>query len=428
VAPFPEPVNQLTDHLFRNEAKKMVAILTKIFGTENLETAEDVVQDTLIQALQVWKFKGIPDDPSAWLFRVAKNKAIDIIRRNKHSVQYDFSDNEKILLTSEYTLNATMENLWKEELIQDDLLRMMFACCHPAISAENQITLILKTLCGFSSTEIAKAFLTSEDTISKRLYRTKDFFRQHRVKLVIPSGDELKYRTDTVLNTIYLLFNEGYSSTNSEEFIRKDLMHEAMMLCKLLTENVHTQLPEVFALMALMCFHSSRNNSRLTLDGEIILLPMQDRKKWDSTLIQKGNEYMSKAAFGNVVSTYHLEAAIAFEHCTAESFKETDWNRIVNYYEWLCKISPSPVNELNKVVAIMEVSGAKTALKELERIKDKKKLASYYLYYGLLGEIHTRLNDFRKAKYYFESAIKLTQSVTERKMLNNKINQVAGSK
>ena len=170
-----EPVNKLTDHLFRNEAKKMVAVLTKIFGTENLQTAEDVVQDTLLHAMQIWKFKGIPDNPSAWLYRVAKNKAIDIIRRNKHSLQYDFSDSEKILLTSEYTVNTAMENLWKDELIKDDLLRMMFACCHPDISEENQVTLILKTLCGFSTTEIAKAFLTSEDTISKRLYRTKEF-------------------------------------------------------------------------------------------------------------------------------------------------------------------------------------------------------------------------------------------------------------
>ncbi len=191
----PEPVKQLTDHLFRNEAKKMVSVLTKIFGTENLQTAEDVVQDTLIQAMQVWKLKGIPDNPSAWLFRVAKNKAIDIIRRNKHSVQFDFSDNEKILLTSEYTLAATMDNFWKEEIIKDDLLRMMFACSHPEISKENQITLMLKTLCGFSTTEIAKAFLTTQETISKRLYRTKEFFRQHKIKLIIPSVDEIKNRT-----------------------------------------------------------------------------------------------------------------------------------------------------------------------------------------------------------------------------------------
>jgi RNA polymerase sigma factor (sigma-70 family) len=416
-----EPVQQLTDHLFRNESKKMVSVLTKIFGIENLETAEDVVQDTLLQAMNVWKLKGIPDNPSAWLFRVAKNKAIDVIRKNKHSVQFDFSDNEKILLTSEYTLTATMENFWKEEFIKDDLLRMMFACCHPEISKENQITLILKTLCGFSTAEIAKAFLTNEDTVSKRLYRTKEFFRQHKIKLVMPSENEIKNRIDSVLNTIYLLFNEGYNSTNSEELIRKDVIAEAMMLCKLLTENNHTQQPEIFALMALMCFHSSRSDSRLTAEGEIILLPMQDRKKWNTRLIDEGNEYMNKAAFGDVVSAYHIEAAIAYEHCSTKFFKDTNWKKILEYYEWLCNISPSPINELNKTVAVMELYGAEKALNELQSINDKKKLETYYLYHSLLGEIYSRIHNFSAAKQHFETAIQLTHSETERKMLKNKI-------
>ncbi|HUS01571.1 MAG TPA: sigma-70 family RNA polymerase sigma factor [Chitinophagaceae bacterium] len=417
----PESVKQLTDHLFRNEAKKMVAVLTKIFGTENLETAEDVVQDTLINAMHVWKFKGIPDNPSAWLFRVAKNKAIDIIRRNKHSVQYDFSDSEKILLTSEYTLNSAMESLWKEELIRDDMLRMMFACCHPGISEESQVTLILKTLCGFSTAEIAKAFLTTEETISKRLYRTKEFFRQHKIKLVIPSGDEIKNRTDGVLNSIYLLFNEGYNSTHSEELIRKDVMEEAMMLCSLLIENKNTQLPGVYALLSLMCFHAARSDSRLTAEGEIILLPLQDRSKWDTALIEKGNEYLGTSAFGDIITSYHLQAAIAYEHCSARTFKETNWLRILTHYDLLCKISDSPVNELNKMVAVMENYGAEKALEELNNIKDKKRLETYYLYHSLLGEIFSRLNDVIKAKSHFESAIKLTQSETERKMLSNKI-------
>jgi predicted RNA polymerase sigma factor len=301
------------------------------------------------------------------------------------------------------------------------LLRMMFACSHPGISKENQITLMLKTLCGFSTTEIAKAFLTTEETISKRLYRTKEFFRQHKIKLVIPSVDEIKNRTDAVLNTIYLLFNEGYNSTSSEDLIRKDVIEEAMMLCRLLTENDHTQQPEVFALMALMCFHASRSDSRLTAEGEIILLPMQDRSTWVSALIEKGNEYMNKAAFGNTVSTYHIEAAIAYEHCAAKSFKETNWKKILEYYEWLCKIAHSPINELNKVVVLMELYGAAIALEELESIKEKKKLESYYLYHSVLGEIYSRLDNLPGAKVHFETAIKLTHSETERKMLSNKI-------
>lgn len=399
----------------------MVSVLTKIFGTENLETAEDVVQQTFIDALSVWKLKGIPDNPSAWLFRVAKNKAIDVIRRNKHSVQYDFNDSERALLTSEYTMMTTMDNLFKEELIKDDLLRMMFACCHPGISQENQITLILKTLCGFSTAEIAKTFLTGEDTISKRLYRTKEFFREHKIPFVIPSVDELKNRTETVVNAIYLLFNEGYNSTNTEELIRKDLIEEAMMLCKLLTENSNTQMPEVYALMALMCFHSARSNSRLTAEGEIILLPYQDRSKWNFDLIALGNDYMNKAAFGEEISSYHIEAAIAYEHCSAKSFKETNWKKILELYEWLCKISSSPIWEMNKAIAIMQVHGAGKALEALENIKDKKKLESFYIYHSLFGIIYSLLNDKVRAKKCLDMAIELTQSPTEKKMLKEKI-------
>ena len=412
-------LNKTIDHLFRNEAGKMVAVLTRLFGFSNIEQAEDIVQDTILKALQTWRYGKIPDNPQAWLYKAAKNNAIDLIRRDK--LKYKIENEISVLLKSEYTLVPVINEMFTEGEIKDSQLRMMFACCLPEISEESQITLILKTLCGFSTEEIAKAFLTSEDTVSKRLYRTKEFFRKNKIKLLIPSGNDIKNRTGAVLNTIYLLFNEGYNSTHSEALIRKDVIEEAMMLCKLLTENKFTQLPEVFALMALMCFHSSRSESRMTPEGEIILLSMQDRSRWNTALILEGNEYMNKAAFGNEINSYHLEAAIAFEHCTAEHFEQTNWKRILRYHESLCNISPSPITKLNKVVAVMQVDGAKAALLELESIREKKKLESYYLYHSLLGEIHARLNDSVKAKSYFESAIKLTKSEPERKMLSNKI-------
>ncbi len=399
----------------------MVAVLTKIFGAENLETAEDVVQQTFIDAMQVWKLKGVPDNPSAWLFRVAKNKAIDVIRRNKHSVHYDFSDNERSLLTSEYTLTSTMENLWKEDAIQDDMLRMMFTCCHPGIASENQITLILKTLCSFSTAEIAKAFLTSEDTVSKRLYRTREFFRQQKIKLEIPPAADLKNRTHTVLNSIYLLFNEGYNSTNSDDVIRRDLMDEAMLLCKLLIENRYTQLAETYALMALMCFHSSRNNSRLTAEGEIILLAHQDRSKWNLNLITKGNEYMNKAAFGNTISSYHLEAAIAYEHCIADKFETTNWDRILELYDWLCKIYPSEITEINRAVVILKLQGSSASLNALSKLTNKGRAEHYYLYQSLLGEIYSEQQDKAKARIHFEKAIGLTHSEKEKNLLRDKM-------
>lgn len=411
--------NKTIDHLFRTEAGKMVSVLTRLFGFSNIEQAEDIVQDTILKALQTWRYGRIPENPQAWLYKTAKNNAIDIIRRNK--LKYKIENEISALLKSEYTLVPSINEMFNETEIKDSQLRMMFACCHPEISAESQITLILKTLCGFSTAEISKAFLTSEDTVSKRLYRTKEFFREQKIKLVIPSEYELKNRTEVVLNSIYLLFNEGYNSTHTEQLIRKDLIDEAMLLCKLLTENKHTQLPETFALMALMCFHSSRNESRLTLEREIILLPYQDRSKWDFELIAQGNEYLAKAAFGNSISTYHLQAAIAFEHCTAESFDKTNWKRILELYDWLCKIASSPITELNRTVAIMQLNGATAALTALQNIPDKKKIETFYLYHSLLGEINSRLNNSVKAKQFFETAIKFTQSATEKKLLKEKI-------
>ncbi len=413
-------VEKLVDHLFRHESGRMVPMLTRTFGTENLEIVEDVVQDALLQATQLWPVNGIPDNPSAWLYRAARNKAIDVLRHRKHSVRLGI-DEESILPDSTALFPDLMDEAVQEEIVIDDMLRMMFVCCHPAIPEENQITLILKVLCGFSTAEIARAFLTSEDTISKRLYRTKEFFRAHKIEFEIPSPDEVKSRTDGVLNSIYLLFNEGYNSTDSEELIRKDLMEEAMFLCKMLTENTLTQQPETFALMALICFQSSRNDSRLSPEGEIILLPYQDSSKWNFGLVSVGNEYMSKAAYGESISKYHLEAAIAFEHCTAESFEKTNWTRILELYEWLCRISSSPISELNKAVATMQVKGAEAGLRVLTNIQDKKKLESYYLYHSLLGEIYVRLDRGTEARREFETASRLTKSETERKLLRGKL-------
>lgn len=416
-------INQLTDHLFRHESGKMVAVLTKIFGTENLELSEDVVQETFIAAVQVWSLKGLPGNPSAWLMRTAKNKAIDVIRKNKFSSQIDFSDPERKLLQSEYTLATQIEKLWQEDEIKDDLLRMMFACCHQEVTVENQITLILKTLCGFSTAEIAKAFFTSEDTISKRLYRTKEFFRSKKIKPEFPDTTQLKGRTDAVLKTIYLIFNEGYNSTHSDELIRKDLLQQAMYLCKLLCDNPNTQLPEVYAAMALMCFHASRIDSRISSEGEIILLAQQDRSKWNWKLIEDGNMYLNKAAFGDSLNTYHIEAAIAFEHCIAISFEKTNWLQILAHYDLLVQMHPTAIVALNRLTVVYKINGAEETLKELNQSPYLKEWEKQYLYYSLLGEIYTQ-TDKRKAITNFEKAITLTHSEAERKLLKRKMEEV----
>ena len=413
-------INKLSDDLFRHEAGKMVALLTKIFGTENLELSEDVVQDTFINAMQVWTLKGIPANPSAWLFKVAKNKAIDVLRRNKFSKQIDFNDPERILLKSEYTLATVMEKLWRDDEIHDDLLRMMFACCHPEISEENQITLMLKTLCGFSTSEIAKAFLIPEDTVSKRLYRTRNFFREKMIKPEYPIAHQLKSKTEAVLKTIYLIFNEGYNATHTSELIRKDLLEQAMYLCSILATNKNTQSPEVFAAMALMCFHSARINGRIDYHGEIVLLAQQDRTKWNRELIAQGNDFLNKAAFGEKISSYHAEAAIAYEHCIAETFEQTNWGNILSYYNLLADIYPNSVVTLHRLTVIYKVYGVETTLKEIENSSYKTEWEKNYLFYALLGDIYADLAP-KKSKEYYEIAGKMTKSIAEKKLLVKKI-------
>jgi RNA polymerase sigma factor (sigma-70 family) len=416
-------ISKLTDHLFRHEAGKMVAVLTKIFGTENLQLSEDVVQDTFINAIRVWSLKGVPDNPSAWLFRAAKNKAIDVLRKNKFSTRIDFSDPERTLLQSEYTLATVIEKLWQENEIADDVLRMMYACCHPEIAAENQVTLMLKTLCGFSTAEIARAFVTSEDTVSKRLYRTKEFFRTRKIKPSFPQPAMLKASTDTVLKAIYLLFNEGYNSTHAEELIRKDLITQAMYLCRLLCNSPHTQLPEVFAAMALMCFHAARIDSRIDVNGAVILLSNQDRSKWDAGSILQGNEYMNKAAFGTDISSYHIEAAIAYEHCIAPAFEQTNWQNILTYYNMLADINPSSIVLLNRLTVIFKVHGTEKTLSEIETSSCLKEWEKNYLYHSLMGDIYAGSNT-TLAGIFYETAIRLTKSEAEKKLLYKKIGQL----
>lgn len=413
-----QDINQVVDHLFRREAGKMVAVLTRIFGTENLALAEDVVQDTLVKALEIWSFNGIPKNPSGWLFSVARNKAIDALRRQERIELIDDSRYEALAQNIPHDLPEEQTR----QLINDDMLRMMFACCHPAISSENQITLILKSLCGFGVPEIARAFTLPEETIAKRLYRTREFFKQQRIKPDFPAGADLKQRTGTVLTAIYLLFNEGYNSTRHHDLIRKDLLAEAILLGQLLAGNEKTQLPETYALLALMCFQASRSDSRLSPEGDLILLANQDRHTWDIGLIQQGNYWINKAATGENLTAYHLEAAIAWEHCIAPSVEHTDWQRIVKYYDMLLQFKPGSVTAINRAVAVLQAYGPEEALMAINTsVPDTNKVIKNYLYHAVLGEIHLQLKHLYDAKQCFNKAMMLTQSKTERKLLQDKL-------
>ena len=409
-------INQIVDHLFRHESGKMIAVLSRLLGLQYIEIAQDIVQDTLLQAMSIWSYKSVPDNPSAWLYRVAKNKAIDYLRREKKfkevSPQYSY------LLQSEYTLASTVNNLFLENEIQDSQLRMMFACCHPSIQEESQIALTLKTLCGLSVNEISKAFLTTEETIAKRIYRAKEKIKTEKIELEVPQNDELSIRVDTVLKSLYLLFNEGYKSSNPDKLIREDLCEEAMRLCFLLTQHSVTALPRTKALLALMCFQASRLDARLDDKSNIILLKHQDRSKWNRSLMSKGFEFMEESTEPFEISSYHLEAAIASQHAAARSFEQTNWKSIYHLYEMLYQLQPNPIVAMNKAIASSYAISRENALKELQQIKG---LEDHHIYYTSIGEIYFDLENKSEAKKFFEKALELTSSGYDQQLLINRI-------
>jgi RNA polymerase sigma-70 factor (ECF subfamily) len=409
-------INKAVDHLFRHEAGKMVAVLTRLLGMQNLETAQDIMQDTLLKAMNTWSYKGLPENPAAWLMKAAKNKAIDFLRRQKKFSE--LSPQYAHLLQSEYTLTPTVSQLFLENEIADSQLRMIFACCHPAIPEESQVALTLKTLCGLSVSEIAKAFLTHDETIAKRIYRAKEKIKAEKIELEVPQGLQLTQRTDAVLKTLYLLFNEGYNSSHPEQLIREDLCAEAMRLCHLLAEQKLAARPKTKALLSLMCFQASRFTARLDDKGNIIVLKYQDRSKWYRPLIKKGFDYLDAAAEPFEESPYHLEAAIASLHAAAPSFEQTGWKSIYHLYELLYNMQPGPVVAMNKAIASAYLSGRKKALQELQAIKG---LENHHLYYASIGEMYFEMQERGLAKEYFEKAYQLTGSAAEQLLLLKKI-------
>ncbi|HEX5653170.1 MAG TPA: sigma-70 family RNA polymerase sigma factor [Chitinophagaceae bacterium] len=409
-------INQLVDHLFRHESGKMVAVLSRLLGLQNLEMAQDIVQDTLVQAMNTWRYNAIPDNPAAWLYRVARNKAIDFLRREKKF--RDLSPSYGRLLQSEWSMNSTLEQSFLENEIQDSQLRMMFACSHPHIPPESQVALTLKTLCGLSVQEIANAFLTNAETIAKRIYRAKEKIRTEKIELEVPGPRELPARLDSVLKSLYLLFNEGYNSSHPEQLIREDLCEEAMRLCQLVIQHPITCFPRTKALMALLCFQSSRLKTRLDAGGQIILLKFQDRKKWSRPLIQKGFEYFEAAAEPFEISTYHFEAAIASLHAAATGFEQTDWKSIYHLYEFLYQLEPNPIVAMNKAIASAYAISRQNALEQLLEIKG---LENYYLYHTSIGEIYYELENKHAARASYEKALGLTTSLQEKELLRTKI-------
>lgn len=392
----------------------MVGALTRLFGTQHLELAEDVVQETLLKAMRDWPYHGVPEKPAAWLHRVGKNLAIDQLRRKSRGVE--LLKENAALLRSEWTLSATVGEAFQEDAIADDQLRMLFACCHPTIPQEQQVALALRTLCGFSVPEIARAFVTNEETINKRLYRAREAFRAIG-RVEFPPTPELPLRLRPVLATVYLLFNEGYNSTEHKDLIREHIIEEALRLGDMLVRHPLTGRPPTQALLALMLFHTARSEARVDASGAIILLPDQDRSRWDRRLIALAEHYLQEAVKSGEVSTYHFEAAIAGIHAHAPSFAETDWSTIVALYDQLLTLAPTDIVRLNRAIALARAQGAAAGLRALNLITG---LHDAHLYHAARGDLLRESGRPEEARAAYELASGLTASPAAKDLLSKK--------
>ena len=410
-----ERANVLIDHLFRHEHGKMVAVLTKIFGIQHLEIIEDVVQDAFQKALSTWRFNGPPQNPSAWLMTVARNRAIDVFRKlNRQHFVPDFHKISRVEL----------EEFYHENEIADSQLRLIFTCCHPSLKESNQIAFTLKALSGFSIKEISKALLTSKETIKKRLHRARQKIIENEISFDIPTGSQLKTRTSVVLKVLYLLFNEGYQSSKSNEIIRKELCIEAMRLCKLMVEQSAVNNGDSQALLALMCFHAARFESRVDSNQNIVLLEDQDRSKWSPELINIGNHFLNKSIESDHYSYYHLEAAIAAEHCLAKSFQETRWDKLHYLYALLYKASPSPMVLLNKIIVELQLGHTDAAYQLIQSIDPKDLGSNQYLLHSVYSEIYGNLEDKSMQKHHLQKAFDQAPTIAEKNLLDKKLSLV----
>ncbi|MBO9703295.1 MAG: sigma-70 family RNA polymerase sigma factor [Sporocytophaga sp.] len=402
---------ELIPHLFRTEYRKIVSVLCKHFGADKIEIAEDIASDTFLTAAESWGQSQIPPNPIAWLYSVAKNKAKSYMQRD---TLFENKISKEILKSSDTKseLDLSPEN------ITDSQLQMMFAICHPSISTEAQIGLSLRILCGFGIDEIADAFLSNKETINKRLFRAKEKLREEKVKIEVPVASDINERLETVLTTIYLLFNEGYYSESQNSILRKDMCLEAMRLCYMLIENNDTNQPSVNALLSLMCFHASRFEARINEKGEPVLYQEQDVTLWDTELIRKGEYFLTNAAKGPTLSKYHVEAAIAYWHTHKADTKEK-WENILQLYNALLQIEYSPIAALNRTYALSKANSKKEAIIEAENLQ----LTDNHYYYSLLGELYTGI-DYSKAKDNYQKALALTKKSTEKQLIEGKMERL----
>ena len=413
----PDAVAPLVEHFFRHEAGRLVSVLTRLFGWRNFDLVEDMVQATLADALQAWRVR-VPDNPSGWVHRIAKNKIHDALRRDKIGERAitQWAD-------AHPQHDEQLDELFLDAEIEDSQLRMMFACCHPHLARENQLALTLKALCGFGNVEIARALLVGEETVKKRLQRATRDLIERQIALDSPDARELAGRLDSVHQVLYLLFNEGYSASDCETAIRTDLCEEAARLCYLLCSHDRFSTPSTNALMALMLFHGARLDARLDRHGAVLLMEDQDRRQWDQRLIRRAEEFLDKSAQGTVISPFHLEAAIACHHCSAASFAETDWPAILKLYDALIAIHRSPVYLLNRAIVVAQIDGPRAGIGALDEADSNPALRQYHLLDATLGELYRRAGDLAQARKHFAAARQKTHSQFDRELIDRRLGQ-----
>jgi RNA polymerase sigma-70 factor (ECF subfamily) len=402
-------------HLFRHESGRLTATVARIFGLHNLALAEDVVQDAFFRALEVWKIRGLPDNPTAWLMTTARNRALDALRRER--TVRTFAPELDQLLRSEWTAAPAVAEEFGDLRIKDDLLRMMFSCCNPVLGEPAQLAVILNILCGFTAAEIAAAFLSPQSAVEKRLARAKKSLAATPALFDIGDAGEFATRLPTVLRALYLLFNEGYHGSATRGAIQPELCHESMRLIDVLLAHSPGRTPAAFALAALMCFNAARLPARAGVGGELVALVHQDRACWDRPLTERGFALLGASAEGHAVSEYHIEAAIASVHAEASGFADTDWRRIRTLYDLLMTLNPSPVVALNRAIAVAQADGPERGLEELGALAVPKSFDSYPFYQATLGELKLRCGRYADARLHFEAALAVARNGMERRFL-----------
>jgi RNA polymerase sigma factor (sigma-70 family) len=408
---------QIVEHFFRHETGRLHAVLTRYVGPGNLSLAEDVAQAAMLQAMRTWSIGGVPPNPSAWITRVAINLARDAVRRQRMSAGKEAA----IITHFEQLLPATAEGPDADGAFHDDTLRLMFVCCHPSIAPDAQVVLALKVLCGFSTTEIARAFLSTEAAIEKQLTRTKLRIREAGLRFEIPIGPDLAPRLEGVLATLYLWFNEGYKASDGDRLLREELCQEAVRLTALLVAHPAGDTPRGHALLALMLFTAARFPARLDDDGMLLRLDDQDRAKWDQALVGRGLAELAAAARGSELTEYHLQAGIAATHCMAPNYEATDWTRILRHYDELNRLKPSPVVALNRAVAVANVHGPAAGLEAIAAIPESHRLQGHHLLHAVTGELNWRLKNYPAAAESFRCALKLARVGPEQMYLERMV-------